>query len=155
LFQDLVKGLTKYFEGPVTAIFTQFVNSTVSSAFPDESELCRAKDACMFLITAVAARGTTAASGATETNQLVNIVDFFRAQVLPELQAPLDQRPILKAAGLKFTATFRTQLSQQMSSDILGAAISLLKSENEVVHSYAANLIERMLAMKTATRTQV
>ncbi len=51
---------------------------------------------------------STAARGATTTNQLVNIQDFFQSQVLPELQSPkLDDNPILKADAIKFVTTFR------------------------------------------------
>eukprot|EP00299_Pterocystis_sp_00344_P016813 c8434_g1_i1.p1 GENE.c8434_g1_i1~~c8434_g1_i1.p1 ORF type:complete len:807 (-),score=232.52 c8434_g1_i1:83-2503(-) len=145
---DLVKGLTKYFEGPTTAVFTQYISSVLQQSFTNEVELCRAKDACMHLVTAITAKETTGAAGATQTNQLVNILDFFRTQVIPELKSPVDQRPILKAASLKFAATFRSQLSQQMSADIMQSSITLLKSESEVVHTYAAYLVEKMLSMK-------
>lgn len=38
-------------------------------------------------MTALAARARTAAAGATATNELVNIVDFYRAQIAPDLQS--------------------------------------------------------------------
>ena len=36
-------------------------------------------------------RGRTAAMGATHTNDLVNIADFYQQQILPDLQAPGDE----------------------------------------------------------------
>jgi len=102
----------------------------------------------MFLMTAIAAKGITSSTGATDINPFVNVVEFFHAHVLPELQSGIESRPLLKASSLKFTAIFRTQLAMQLSLNILSSATNLLKSENEVVHSYSANLIEKLFGMK-------
>lgn len=71
----------------------------------------KAKDTACYLVTALAVRGKTAAAGATTTNALVNLQDFYGQQVAPELQAAnVNERPILKADALKFVTTFRSQL---------------------------------------------
>lgn len=69
-----------------------------------------AKDTAIYLVTALAVKSTTAASGTTATNELVPIVDFCRAQILPELAQPTSKNPILKATCIKFLTTFRQQL---------------------------------------------
>ena len=43
----------------------------------------KAKDAAVYLVIALTIRGTTAKLGATQTNQLVNLMDFYNATVLP------------------------------------------------------------------------
>ena len=71
----------------------------------------KAKDCAIYLVMALTVRGNTAAKGATTTNQLVNVMDFFSQHVLPELQSQqLDQRPVLKADALKYLTTFRSQV---------------------------------------------
>ena len=83
----------------------------------------KAKDCAIYLVMALTVRGKTAAQGATTTNQLVNVMDFFNQHVLPELQSQqLDQRPVLKADSLKYLTTFRSQVPKdtcvQVSLDI-------------------------------------
>ena len=41
----------------------------------------RAKDCAVYLVMAVTIKGRTGAQGATTTNRLVNIDDFFKSQV--------------------------------------------------------------------------
>lgn len=71
----------------------------------------KAKDCAIYLVMALTVRGKTAAQGATTTNQLVNVLDFFNQHVLPELQAQrLDERAVLKADALKYLTLFRSQI---------------------------------------------
>jgi exportin-2 (importin alpha re-exporter) len=65
-------------------------------------------------------RGTTAKLGATQTNTLINPMDFYASTVLPELQAASagggSAHPILLADALKFVTVFRAQLSAEVRS---------------------------------------
>ena len=55
-------------------------------------------------------RGRTAAAGATDTNQLVALPDFYARHIAPELAAAdANDRAIIKADALKFLTTFRGQ----------------------------------------------
>jgi exportin-2 (importin alpha re-exporter) len=109
----------------------------------------RAKDCALYLVSALAVRGKTAAAGATTTNALVNLHDFFGQQVAPELgAAAVDDAPVLKADALKFVTTFRSQLPKDTQLSLFPALINLLGSQSNVVHSYAAIAIDRLLAMR-------
>lgn len=148
----------------------------------------KAKDCAIYLVVALTVKGKTAAQGATTTNELVGIPDFFNQHIMPELQsANLDERPVLKADALKFLTTFRSQIpkaqcvmvshvhcsfsnslavaliSKQLQPDrpqnllflIIGCylqifqlLVTLLSSESNVVHTYAAVAVERLLAQK-------
>lgn len=109
----------------------------------------RSKDAALYLVLAVAVKGRTGEKGATSTNKLVNVDDFFTQQVLPELQDPnVDARPILKADALKFVTVFRSHLPPAAAVALLPSLIALLRAEAYVVHSYAATAVERFLALK-------
>ncbi len=69
-------------------------------------------------------------------------------QVIPELQAGSTSQAILQADALKFVTIFRSQLPKASLLAIFPQLVALLKSESNVVHSYAAILIERLLASK-------
>eukprot|EP00878_Enallax_costatus_P016271 GHUV01017068.1.p1 GENE.GHUV01017068.1~~GHUV01017068.1.p1 ORF type:complete len:703 (+),score=205.92 GHUV01017068.1:410-2518(+) len=146
---DLVKALTEVYEAQVTAMFTGYVAALLAEHAADPVKGWRAKDCAVYLVMAVTVKGKTGEKGATTTNRLVNINDFFTQQVLPELQDPnVNERPILKADALKFVTTFRSQLPTATLVALLPPCIALLGSEHVVVHSYAATAIERFLALR-------
>lgn len=70
-------------------------------------------------------------------------------QVLPELQAQnVNDLPVLKADALKFLTTFRSQLPKDACVRIFERLVALLGSESNVVHTYAATAVERLLSSK-------
>ncbi|KAF8072350.1 hypothetical protein HT031_000009 [Scenedesmus sp. PABB004] len=154
---DLVRALTTAFEADVTALFTGYVAALLAEHAADRSGCgWRSKDAAVFLVMAVTVKGKTGERGATTTNALVNIGDFFAQQVLPELQDPdVNAVPILKADALKFVTTFRSHLPAATLLALLGPCTALLRSEAVVVHSYAAHAIERFLALREGGRPKL
>lgn len=51
--------------------------------------------------------------GITQTSELVNIVDFFKANILPELDRDdVNAFPVLKSDAIKYTMTFRNMVGQ-------------------------------------------
>ena len=74
-------------------------------------------------------------------------------QVLPELTSPaVDELPILKADALKFLTLMRGQLSTQAVMATFGNLAALLRADSNVVHSYAALAIERLLASRVGAK---
>lgn len=147
---ELVKALVDRFPAETTALFSGYVASLLAEAGAAPEAAWRAKDAAIYLVSALTARGKTAAAGATSTNQLVNLPDFYAAHVAPELAAAADPdaRPVIKADCLRFATTFRSQLPRAAALDLFPRAAALLGSAHNVVHSYAAILVERLLAMR-------
>jgi exportin-2 (importin alpha re-exporter) len=79
----------------------------------------------------------------------VNVVDFFQAHILPELQDPNhSSRPVVKATSIKYTSTFRNQFTREHLVQLLPLLISHLGSPIVVVHTFAAYAIERALYCK-------
>lgn len=79
---------------------------------------------------------------------LLGTYSLLQMQVVPELQAGPSSQTILQADALKFVTIFRSQLPKASLLTIFPQLVALLKSESNVVHSYAAILIERLLASK-------
>ena len=71
------------------------------------------------------------------------------AQIEPELASSgIDERPIIKADAIKFLTTFRSQVPKAVCVAAFTRLVVLLGSKSNVVHSYAAIAIERLLTMK-------
>ena len=87
--------------------------------------------------------------GVSETNEAVNIMDFFNTHILPELQDTNHaSRPVVKASALKFVTTFRNQFSKQELVQLFPMLIFHLGSPIVVVHTFSAFAIERILVTK-------
>lgn len=101
---------------------------------------------------ALTVKGGTSKLGATQTNSLINLMDFFSTHVLPELQAAAQPgstvHPILIADAIKFATVFRAQLPQEAYAALVPLLGTFLGNKQPVVHTYAATAIERMLAVK-------
>lgn len=93
----------------VTQLFGQYVTLMLQTYAANPAVNWKEKDCAIYLVVALTVRQKTAAQGATATNQLVNIGDFFTAQIEPELKKT-DGSPVLRADALKFVTTFRSQV---------------------------------------------
>jgi len=146
---ELTRALTDKFPQEVTQLFTGYVGSMLQQYAADPAGAWKAKDCAVYLVTALTARGRTAASGATATNELVNLGDFYRTHIAPDLMAAdVNEAPVLKADALKFLTTFRSQIPKAEALAAFPGLVRLLGSDSNVVHSYAATCIERLLSLK-------
>lgn len=146
---ELVKGLASHYEQLVTHICSQHIMTMLGEYAKNPDENWKAKDCAIYLVVALAVRTKTVSAGATSVNELVNVGDFFQNSILPEMVTPdVNERPVLKADALKFVTTFRSQLPKAKCLELFPSLIRLLGAESNVVHSYAANCIERILVVK-------
>lgn len=75
----------------------------------------KAKDTAIFLLTSIAARGSTAQHGVTSTNSLIDVVQFFSDNVVQDLQPNnTSVHPIIVADAIKFLYTFRSQVRERL-----------------------------------------
>lgn len=56
---DLVRGLCKFFEGPVTGIFSGYVNSMLAEYAKNPGVNWKHKDAAIYLVTSLASKAQT------------------------------------------------------------------------------------------------
>jgi hypothetical protein len=101
----------------VTQLFGQYVSLMLQTYASNPNLNWKEKDCAIYLVVALTVRQKTAAQGATATNQLVNIGDFFTTQIEPELKKT-DGSPVLRADALKFVTTFRSQVSSLAGSQM-------------------------------------
>ncbi|GIX82326.1 exportin-2 [Caerostris extrusa] len=146
---DLVKALAKHFEANITQVFSNYVNAMLENYRKNPNINWKSKDAAIYLVTSITAKGQTVRHGITQTNQLVNVSDFFNGQIFPTLHSPnVDEYPVLKADSLKYFLIFRNQLPRDIVLNTLPHVVNLLRAKNCVVHTYAAHAIERVFTMK-------
>eukprot|EP00794_Sanderia_malayensis_P004821 gene4821-5453_t len=147
---DLVRGLCKYFESSVIAIFSQYVNFMLESYSKNPAEHWKSKDTAIYLVTSLAAKKQTSKHGTTEASELVNLVDFFKNHIVVDLQSPnVDEYPVLKADAIKYVITFRSILPRDVILATIPCLVNMIKAKSPVVHSYAANAIERILTLRS------
>jgi exportin-2 (importin alpha re-exporter) len=152
---DFVRGLCVHFESEISTLLKQYVGVLLQQYASNPAQHWVDKDAAMYVILALTVRGSTTAKGATKINQYINVVDFFGTQVLPELQAAdVDERPVLKADCLKFVATFRQHLPKEAYVVLLPLLVRFLQTETFVLHTYAANAIDKLLSVRDGDTTQ-
>eukprot|EP00118_Oscarella_pearsei_P025556 m.308373 g.308373 ORF g.308373 m.308373 type:complete len:973 (+) comp43881_c0_seq1:68-2986(+) len=147
---DLVRSLCKYFEAPVTEIFSAYVSSLLAKYAENPVENWVLKDASIFLVTSLATKRKTKQHGATKASELVNVTDFYTSHIKPHLEsAKVDEFPVLKADAIKYLSTFRNILPRECLLSALPNLINLLVAKSVVIHSYAANCLERLFILKT------
>ena len=148
---ELVRALCRNYESGVTTLFSGYIGSLLQQSATSPS-MWKAKDAAVYLVIALTIRGTTAKLGATQTNSLVNLMDFYNSTVLPELQAASAgsgaAHPILLADAIKFVTVFRGQLASEVYAVVMPMLANLLSHRKTVVHTYAATAIERLLTAR-------
>uniref|UniRef100_A0A8C9HE53 Exportin-2 n=1 Tax=Piliocolobus tephrosceles TaxID=591936 RepID=A0A8C9HE53_9PRIM len=146
---DLVRGLCKFFEGPVTGIFSGYVNSMLQEYAKNPSVNWKHKDVAIYLVTSLASKAQTQKHGITQANELVNLTEFFVNHILPDLKsANVNEFPVLKADGIKYIMIFRNQVPKEHLLVSIPLLINHLQAESIVVHTYAAHALERLFTMR-------
>ncbi|EGF77368.1 hypothetical protein BATDEDRAFT_36049 [Batrachochytrium dendrobatidis JAM81] len=148
---ELVRGLLEHFSGQVTLIFSNYITKYLEMYEADRVKNWKAKDTALFLITALSAKSVTAQVGVTQINEHIPIIPVFSANVLPDIQAPVDGalNPIIKVDAIKYLTIFRSQLTKEQLMNVIPHVVNHLSSTNYVVHTWAAHAIERILALKS------
>ena len=106
---DLIIGLRKYYEGPVTQLLGGYINELFNQYKLDRSRNWKQKDAALCLLTSLTVSGSTRLQGVTVVNTMIPIENVFNEHVLPELLSE-DSHPVIQADALRFVITFRNQV---------------------------------------------
>ncbi|KAH9898584.1 Cse1-domain-containing protein [Cubamyces lactineus] len=89
--------------------------------------------AAIYLLTAVATRGSTTQHSVASTNALIDVVQFFSGHVFQDLQAePGSIHPILQDDAIRFLYTLQNQLVKPQPLSVLPSLVRHLSSENYV-----------------------
>ncbi|XP_010915965.1 exportin-2 [Elaeis guineensis] len=143
---ELLKGIALNYKEQVTAQVSMQIQRMLALFAANPGENWKAKDSAIYLVVALAPKAGT---GGAASGYLVDVESFFTSVIVPELQGQdVNATPILKAGALKFFTVFREQIPKPAAIALLPNVIRFLGSESNVVHSYAANCIEKLLMVK-------
>jgi exportin-2 (importin alpha re-exporter) len=170
--RDLVRGLLGSFDESVTQICMAAIQThlqqykadpTRNWALKDVSVRCTITffssttalptnvllhDAQINLVIAISALKQSRLRGVSTVNSRVPLMDFFMAEVLPELSSSSQASLILRADAIKFVSTFRTQLPVEVMDQLFPLLMNSMDPSQFVVHTYAAACLERLLTVK-------
>lgn len=146
---DLVRALCVQFQDQITPMGLRSVENMLKAYAADRAKRWKMKDAAMNLLLALSVKTQTMQHGANELNPRVNVMTYFAPHILTELQGnDVDRLPIIKADAIKFVTMFRQKMNRSMLTSLFPLMIRHLGAKSVVVHTYAANWIERVLVLK-------
>lgn len=143
---ELVKGLATHYKEQVMGMVSMHIQNMQAKYVTNPAENWKEKDCAIYLVVSLSTKQTAGVSVSTE---LINFEQFILTMIMPELQIEdVNAQPLLKADALKFLTTFRYQIPKTSALSIMPHLMRFLLCESNVVHSYAANCIEKMLLVK-------
>ncbi|KAI3449282.1 hypothetical protein Pfo_005947 [Paulownia fortunei] len=143
---ELLKGIALNYKEKVTEKVSVQVQSLLASFAENPAANWKHKDCAIYLVVSLA---TKKAGGSSVSTDLVDVESFFGSVIVPELRnQDVDGFPMLKSGALKFFTMFRNQISKPVAMALLPDVVRFLGSESNVVHSYAASCIEKLLLVK-------
>jgi exportin-2 (importin alpha re-exporter) len=144
---DFLRQLLETPNSQITPVVMRYIDHYMSEYAKSPKDNWRSKDLAIYLFTSIAAKGiSTTSHGITSTNQLVDIGDFFQKNIASDLTSE-DAETILKMDALKYLYTFRNVLNKDQWQQILPVLVNRLGSSDYVVYTYAAIVVERVLAL--------
>ncbi|KAG5141936.1 hypothetical protein JHK82_017631 [Glycine max] len=143
---ELLKGIAMYYGDAVKSIVSAQIQNLLSSYAANPGTNWKDKDCAIYLVVSLA---TKKAGASVVSTELVDVQSFFESVIVPELQsADVNGYPMLKAGALKFFTMFRTQISKPVALKFFPDLVRFLTAESNVVHSYSASCIEKLLLVK-------
>ncbi|KAL1546167.1 exportin-2-like [Salvia divinorum] len=143
---ELLKGIALNYKERVAEKVSAQIQSLLASFSQNPAANWKHKDCAIYLVVSLA---TKKASGTSVSTDLVDVESFFGSVIVPELRnQDVDGFPMLKAGALKFFTMFRNQIPKAVAVSLLPDVVRFLVSESNVVHSYAASCIEKLLLVK-------
>ncbi|KAI3877107.1 hypothetical protein MKX03_027633 [Papaver bracteatum] len=141
---ELLKGIATNYKTEVQSIVVEQIKNMLAVFNANPAENWRDKDCAIYLVVSLATRK---AGGTSASTDLVDVGEFFGSVIIPEIQSQSGSA-MLKAGALKFFTVFRNEIPKQTAVGLMGDVVRFLASESNVVHSYAANCIEKLLLIK-------
>ncbi|CAN1157150.1 CAS [Linum perenne] len=143
---ELLKGIATNYKQQVTTIVSAQIQTLLSNCASNPAANWKDKDCAIYLVVSLA---TKKSGGVDVSTDIVDVQSFFGSVIVPELQSQdVNSCPMLKAGALKFFTMFRNQIPKHLAIHYLPDLARFLGAESNVVHSYAASCIEKLLLVK-------
>lgn len=145
---DFLKELKENNCELVTNIFLSHMKVFFEKYQSNPAEFWKFKDLYIYLFSTLAINGSLSNNGVSSTNALLDVIDFFKTQILPDLTNPSIPHIILRIDAIKFIYVFRNQLSKDQLIELMPLLAGFLQSDEYILYTYAAVTIERILTIR-------
>ncbi|KAF3920528.1 Exportin-2 [Dactylellina cionopaga] len=146
---DFLRQLMEQFEGKVTEVTTRYIEGFLQQYKQNPKNNWKSKDTALYLFTSIAVKGVVTQYGVSSTNMLVDVVDFFKNNVAPDLTKPVGEvHPILQVDAIRYIYTFRSQFTKDQLVQAIPLLVNHLSSSDYVTYTYSAITIERILYLQ-------
>lgn len=143
---ELLKGIASQYKEKVSEMVSNQIQVCLTSFAQNPATNWKHKDCAIYLVVSLA---TKKAGGNSVSTDLVEVEKFFASVIVPELRSQdVNGFPMLKAGALKFFTMFRNQISKPTAMTLFPDVVRFLNSDSNVVHSYAASCVEKLLLVK-------
>lgn len=143
---ELLKGIASQYKEKVSEMVSNQIQACLTSFAQNPATNWKHKDCAIYLVVSLA---TKKAAGNSVSTDLVEVENFFASVIVPELRSQdINGFPMLKAGALKFFTMFRNQISKPTAMTLFPDVVRFLNSDSNVVHSYAASCVEKLLLVK-------
>ncbi|KAF9616409.1 hypothetical protein IFM89_029663 [Coptis chinensis] len=143
---ELLKGVATNYKDQVTAMVGVQIKNMLAAFATNPAVNWKEKDCAIYLVVSLAMKK---AGGSSVSTELIDVGNFFSSVIVPELQSQdVNGFPMLKAGALKFFTMFRNQIPKHFAITLMPDVARFLTAESNVVHSYAASCIEKLLLVK-------
>lgn len=147
---ELLKGIATNYKKQVMDMVSVQIQNLLSSYAANPAANWKDKDCVIYLVVSLSVKK---AGGTSVSTDLVDVQNFFASVIVPELQSQdVNGFPMLKAGALKFFTMFRNQIPKPLGFQFFPDLVRFLGAESNVVHSYAASCIEKLLLVKDEGR---
>ena len=144
---ELVRGLLKFFAGPVTLTCKSCIGALMEQSRASSS--WQPKDTALHLLLAVVVKTQMSTQGIRDFNPSIDIGEILNLYLLPELcDADINARPIIKADVIKMIYVLRGSFTRDVLLNLLQQVMRYLSSKYVVIQTYAALCIEKFLCLK-------
>jgi len=152
---DLISALCKHYEQPIHEILARDISVLLQEYSASPTANWRSKHIAIFLVSIISLKTSTRKLDTGKTTQSINLVDFLAQHIAPELHYPAPSSPLLTATAIKFVATFRSQYATEVLFAVVPLLSECLRDPTYVIHTYAANALERVLAVKDGQESRI
>ncbi|KNA11161.1 hypothetical protein SOVF_137850 [Spinacia oleracea] len=143
---ELLKGIATHYREKVAPMVNSVIQTMLATAGENPASNWKYKDSAIYLVISLS---PAKATGPNVLTGCFDLQSFFTLVVVPELQSQdVNSYPLLKAGALKFLTVFRDQLPKTSVMPLVPEVLRFLGSESNVIHSYAAIFIDKVLLVK-------
>jgi len=148
---NFLRSLCQRYEKKVVEIITPVISSQMDSYLSSPQNNWKQMDAVCGIILAICSKTETQKFGATSVSTFIDINDFCRRLIIPELTKPA-VIPLVAADCLKFFVTFRNQLDPNLIVEFFNSQLAVRflnpqSNEAAILRLYSAHTVERLLTI--------